>query len=98
MGAQLKKNQEMFKKNCNQFWQKNEGVICDAGNFVGPKSSLHPCYLSRKKMVSVSFVSFENYELKLRKNFSTFFSASLLPKKAKYEKKIDVNFGPKCSL
>ena len=43
---------------------------------------------SRKRMASVSFISFEKYELRMRKNFPTYFFISFLPKKAKYEKKL----------
>ena len=55
------------------FWQKNEAVILDDGNFAGPKSSLYLCCSSRKRTVSVSFISFEKYELGMRKNFSKIF-------------------------
>ena len=62
-----------FEKNkATYFWQKNEGVILDDGNFVGPKSSLHPCCFSRKRMVSVSFISFEKYEQQMRNFFDIF--------------------------
>ena len=37
------------------------------------KKSPHPCCLSWGRMASVSFVSFEKYELLMRKNFSKFF-------------------------
>ena len=64
-----------------RFWQKNEGVILDDGNFVGPKSSLYLCCSSRKRTVSVSFISFEKYELRMRKKFSkTFFVISFAQK------------------
>ena len=47
--------------------------ILDDGNFVGPKSSLHQCFSSRKRTVSVSFISFEKYELRMRKIFRKIF-------------------------
>ena len=75
----------MFLKKIKYFWQKNEGIKLDDGNFVGLKSSLHPCCFSRERMVSVFFISFEKYELRMRRNFSTFFS-SFLPKKPSMKK------------
>ena len=63
------------------FWQKNERVIFDDGNFEGQKSSLYPCCFSRKRMVSVSFFSFEKYELQ---TFKT-------PKKLSMIKVFDIN-------
>ena len=59
----------IFKK-MKYFWQKNEGVILDDGTFVDQISSLCLCCFSRKRKVSVSFISFEKYELRMRKNFS----------------------------
>ena len=44
------------------------------------------------RMVSVSFVSFEKYELQMRKNFSTFFFIHFLAQKTKSEKNFDANF------
>ena len=42
-------------------------------------------------MVSVFFISFEKYELGMRKNISTFFH--FFPEKTQYEKKLcDVSF------
>ena len=61
--------------------QKSEGVILDDGNFVGLKSSLHPCFVSRKRMASVSFFSFEKNELRMRKKISTYFSSLFCPMK-----------------
>ena len=80
------------------FWQKNEAVILDDGNFVGPKSSLFLCCSSRKRTVSVSFISFEKYELGMRKNFSKVFLSSFLPKTSSMKKNFDNIFRPKCSL
>ena len=65
------------------FKKKNKGVILDDGNFVGPKRSLYLCCSSRKRTVSVSFISFEKYELRMRKNLSSF-----LPKNTENEKKL----------
>ena len=59
---------------------KNEGVILDDGNFVGPKSSIHLCCSSQKRTVSVSFISFEKYELRMRKNFRKTFRPPFYPK------------------
>ena len=50
------------------------------------QKSPHPCYLSWGRMVSVSFVSVEKYELQMRKNFSTFFFIHFLPKKPSLKK------------
>ena len=47
-------------------------------------------------MVSVSFISFEKYELKVRKKFSTFFSSPFRPKTPSM-KKNGVSFRLKCS-
>ena len=83
----LKRTKKFFWKKSKLFWQKNEGVIHDDGNFVSPKSSLYQCCSSRKRTVSVSFISFEKYELRMRKkNFEKVLS-SVLPKNTKYEKK-----------
>ena len=71
------------------FWQKNEGVKLDDGNFVGPKSSLYLSCCSRKRTVSVSFISFEKYELRMRKNFCPHFR----PKTPSMKKHFDVIFG-----
>ena len=49
----------------NHFSQKNEGIILDDVNFVGQKNSLRPCCFSRKRIVSVSFISFEKYEVRV---------------------------------
>ena len=49
-------------------------------------------------MVSVSFVSFEKYELQMRKKLSTFFKSLFLPKKAKSEKFFDAIFRRKYNL
>ena len=84
----LKRTKKFFRKKLKFFWQKNEGVILDDGNFVGPKSSLYLCCFSRKRTISVSFISFEKYELGMRKYFSEKFLSSFLPKNTKYEKKI----------
>ena len=75
-----------FLKNEVFLTKKNEGVILDDGNIVGPKSSLYLCCSSQKRTVSVSFISFEKYELRMRKKFSKNFSSSFLPKNTKYEK------------
>ena len=83
----LKKTKKLFEKKLKFFWQENEGVILDDGIFVGPKSSLYLCCSSRKRTVSVSFISFEKYELGMRKNFSKKFLSSFLPKNTGYEKK-----------
>ena len=81
-----KRTNPFFWKLFRYFWQKNEGVILDDGNFVGLKSSLNLCCPSRKRTVSVSFISFEKFELRMRKNFSKIFLCSFLPKNTKYEK------------
>ena len=83
----LKRTKKFFRKKLKFFWQKNEGVILDDGNFVGPKSSLYLCCFSRKRTISVSFISFEKYELGMRKIFSEKLLSSFLPKNTKYEKK-----------
>ena len=70
----------IFKK-MNYFWQKNEGVILDDGTFVDRISSLCLCCFSRKRTVSVSFISFEKYELRMRKNFSKKFFVLFFAKK-----------------
>ena len=44
-----------------------------------------PVWLERE-WVPVSFVSFENYDLQMRKKFSTFFSCLFLPKKPSLKK------------
>ena len=57
---------------------------------------LHPCSFSWGGMVSVSFISFDKYELQIRKK-STFFSHSFAQKNWVW-KKIDVILRLKCSL
>ena len=94
----LKRTQKFSWKKLKFFWQKNEGVILDDGNFVGPKSSLYQCCSSRKRTVSVSSISFEKYELRMRKNFSKTFLSFFLPKIPSLKKNFDVIFRPKCSL
>ena len=62
----LKRNEKMY------FWQKPEGVILD-DKYLGGTKNLYPCCLSWGRMASVSFVSFEKYELQMKKKFSKFF-------------------------
>ena len=50
------------------------------------------------EMVSVSFISFEKYELRMRKKLSTLFFISFLPKKQSMKTIFDVIFRLKCSL
>ena len=69
----VKRTKKFLSKKIEVFWQKNEGIILDDGNFVGPKSSLYLCCSSRKRTVSVSFISFEKYELGKRNIFEKFF-------------------------
>ena len=88
----LKRTKNFFWRKLKFFRQKNEAVILDDGNFVGPKSSLYLCCSSRKRTVSVSFISFEKYELRMRKNFSNNFLSSFLLKNTKYEKKLLTSF------
>ena len=68
MGAQVKRTEKISVKTIKYLWQKNEGVILEDGNFVGSKSSVHPCCFSRKGMDSVSVISFEKFELEMEKN------------------------------
>ena len=75
----------------NHFWQPNDDIILNDRNFVGTKARL--CCTSWGSMVSVSFNSFEKYELQLRKKFDIFPSSF-----AQSMKKIDIIFGLKCSL
>ena len=49
------------------FWQKNEGVILEDGNFVGPKSSLHLCPTLSRRMVLVSVFSSAKNQLQIEK-------------------------------
>ena len=72
-------------KKIQVFLQKTEGVILEDGNLVGTKSSLYPCCSSQKRMVSESFISFEEYELRMRKKFH-FFSYIFCPKKPSMKK------------
>ena len=85
-----KRKRNFWKKKLKFFWQKNESVVLDDGNFVGPKSSLYQCCSSRKRTVSVSVLRNMNYEREkvFRKNFCPFF-----PKNTKYEKKLTSFFG-----
>ena len=69
--------------------------ILDDGNFVGPKSSLYLCCSSRKRTVSVSFVSFEKYDLPMRKNFSNFFCSFFAQKHRVWKKNLTLFFGQK---
>ena len=64
-----KEPRNFFEKKLMVFWQKNEGVKLDDGNFVGPKRNLYLCCSSGKRTVSVSFFSFEKFELRMWKNF-----------------------------
>ena len=83
---ELKLNRtKKFLRKIEVFWQKNEGVILDDGNFFDPKSSLYLCCSSRKRTVSVSFISFEKYELRMRKIFSKNFLSLFLPKNTEYK-------------
>ena len=94
----LKRTKKFFWKKSKLFWLKNEGVIHDDGNFVSPKSSLYQCCSSRKRTVSVSFISFEKYELRMRKKISKKFCLLFCPKTPSMKKNFDVIFRPKCSL
>ena len=78
------------------FGQKNGGVILDDGNYNGPKSSLYLCCSSRKRTVSVSSISFEEYELR-RKKFSKIFVSSFLPKNTDNEKNLTSFLGQNVS-
>ena len=46
----------------------------------GPKSSLYLCCSSRKRTVSVSFISFEKYELRMKKKIFEYFFVLFCPK------------------
>ena len=47
------------------FWLEPEGVILHVGNLGGKKTRPHPCGIFRGRMVSVSFISSEKYELQM---------------------------------
>ena len=82
-----KTEQRIFLKKIKFFWQENEGVIVDDDNFVGSKSSLCLSRFSRKRTVSVSFISFEKYELPMRKFFPIVFLSSFFGQKHRVWKK-----------
>ena len=65
---------------------------------VQKEASIYAVLLKKKRTVSVSFISFEKYELGMRKNFSENFLSFFLPKNIEYEKNFDVIFRPKRSL
>ena len=83
--ARVKKNWEIFSKKSSIFSRKTKASYLMTKTWLVQKSP-HPCYLSWGRMVSVSFVSVEKYELQMRKNFSTFFSSIFLPKKPSLKK------------
>ena len=70
--ARVKKNWEIFSKKSSIFSGKTKASYLMTKTWLVQKSP-RPCYLSWGRMVSVSFVSVEKYELQMRKNFSTFF-------------------------
>ena len=62
------------------FWQKPEGAILD-DEYLGGTKNLYPCCLSWGRMVSVSFVSFEKYQLQMKKKmFEIFLNPFFCPK------------------
>ena len=93
-----KRTKKFFSKKLTFFWQRNEGVILDDGNFVDPKSSLYLCCSSRKRTVSVSFISFEKYELRMRKIFRKMFCPLFCPKTRSMKENFDFFFRSKASL
>ena len=60
-------------KKFKYFWQKNEGVLIDERNFVGTNTSLHPCFTSWGRTVSISIFSFEKYALHKEKILTILF-------------------------
>ena len=98
----------MKAKKMKEFFLKREMKKCIFGR--NPKASylmtntwvvqknLYPCCLSWGRMASVSFVSFEKYELQMKKNFRNFFKSLFLPKKRSRKKFFDAIFWWKCNL
>ena len=83
-----KKEPRHLKKNSSIFCRKTKA------SYFGPKSSLRPCRFSRKRMVSVSFISFEKYELRMRKKIRHFFPYLFCPKKPSVKKVLTSFLGP----
>ena len=79
--AQVKKNWEFFSKKSSSFSRKTEASYLMTKIWLVQKSP-HPCYLSWGRMVSVSFVRVEKYELQMRKKFSKMFHSFFCPKSA----------------
>ena len=79
------------------FWQKNEGVIFDDGNIIGPKvAHIYIVLLERERFLYLlSGLRSMSYEWE--KIFENFLF-SPLPKNTKYEKSFDVIFKLKCSI
>ena len=83
-------NQEFKKKNSSVFCRKTKASYLMRETLLVQKVAYSHAVFSRKRMVSVSFISFEKFELRMRKNFSTNFSYLFFAQKVKYEKKIRV--------
>ena len=71
--ARVKKNWEFFLKKNQVFLAEKRRRLTWWPKLDWYKKSPRPCYLSWWRMVSVSFVSVEKYELQMRKNFRNFF-------------------------
>ena len=88
-----KKEPRSFSEKIEVFWQKNEGVILDDGNFDCSKRSLYLRCSSRKRTVFVSFTSFEKYELRMRKKISKNFFPVSCPKTPSMKKQLTSYLG-----
>ena len=76
------------------FWQKNEGVILDDGNFDGTKSSQHPCLTLRGRMVSylISVLRKISYKLEKMENYRKTFSITFFAQKNSQRKNFRRHF------
>ena len=86
-GSSSKKNQEFFfeKKKC--FWQKTKASYLMTETLLVQKVAYTHAVVFRKRMVSLSFISFEKYELQMRKK-TDILSSLFCPKKTKYGKNL----------
>ena len=89
--APVKKNWEFFLKKNQVFLAEKRRRLTWWRKLDWYKKSPRPCYLSWWRMVSVSFVSVEKYELQMRKNFRNVLHPFFCPESA-VGKNFDVIF------
>ena len=78
--------QRNFFEKSEVFWQKNEGVILDDGNFVGPKIAyVYAVLLERERFLYLLSV-LRNMSYEGEKNFRNFFCSLFCPKTPKMKK------------